>query len=41
LIDGRKVQYAGDAEAVLLPGADVVAEPLAYVLAETDELVRG
>lgn len=38
LENGGEIQNTGDAEAVLLPGADVVAEPLAYVLAETDKL---
>jgi len=37
LVDGGEVQDARDTEAVLLPGAHVVSEPLADVLAETDE----
>lgn len=38
LKDGGEVQDTSDTEAVLLPGADVITEPFAYISAETDEL---
>jgi hypothetical protein len=37
LENGGEVEDTPDAEAVLLPGADVVAQPFSDVLAETDE----
>ena len=41
LVDGGEVQDARYTKAVLLPGADVVAQPLADVLAQTNELERS
>lgn len=38
LVDGCEVENTSDAETILLPGADIVTEPLAYILTKTDKL---